>query len=117
MSIQFNHTIIPAYDNQLSANFLAEILGLPAPVSFGPFMVVKTNNDVGLDFRTQLKLSSPGIMLFSLANQSLMQYLREFATINYSTGLITIERVQEKSTIMMVAVGFISWIQTAIFLK
>ena len=52
MSIQLNHTIIPAYDNRLSANFLAEILNLPAPTSFGPFMVVNTNNDVSLDFVT-----------------------------------------------------------------
>jgi hypothetical protein len=52
MTVQFNHTIISAYDNGLSANFLAEILGLPTPVKFGPFMVVQTHNDVSLDFRT-----------------------------------------------------------------
>jgi catechol 2,3-dioxygenase-like lactoylglutathione lyase family enzyme len=52
MTIQFNHTIVPAYDRKLSATFLAEILGLPEPVSFGPFMVVKTQNDVNLDFMT-----------------------------------------------------------------
>jgi len=52
MTIQFNHTIIPAHDNKASANFLAEILGLPEPVKFGPFMVVQTQNDVSLDFRT-----------------------------------------------------------------
>lgn len=55
MSIQLNHTIILAHDNKLSANFLAEILGLTAPVSFGPFMVVQTNNDVSLDFMTTTK--------------------------------------------------------------
>jgi catechol 2,3-dioxygenase-like lactoylglutathione lyase family enzyme len=52
MTVQFNHTIIPAYNRKLSASFLAEILGLPAPVSFGPFMVVKTQNEVNLDFMT-----------------------------------------------------------------
>lgn len=50
MAIDFNHTIIPAYDNKLSASFLSEILGLPSPIRFGPFMVVKTNNEVSLDF-------------------------------------------------------------------
>jgi len=42
MTIQFNHTIIPANDNVVSANFVAEILGLPEPVKFDPFMVVQT---------------------------------------------------------------------------
>lgn len=52
MTIQFNHTIIPAHDSELSSNFLAEILGLPKPTKFGPFMVVQTQNNVSLDFRT-----------------------------------------------------------------
>jgi extradiol dioxygenase family protein len=59
MTIQFNHTIVPAYDSNLSATFLAEILGLPAPVTFGPFMVVKTHNDVNLDFTTTTKDIQP----------------------------------------------------------
>ena len=52
MSIQLNHTIIQAKDANVSAEFLAKILGLPCPALFGPFVVVKTNNDVSLDFRT-----------------------------------------------------------------
>lgn len=52
MSIQLNHTIIQAKDAKTSAKFLAEILGLPSPTSFGPFIVVKTSNEVSLDFRT-----------------------------------------------------------------
>jgi catechol 2,3-dioxygenase-like lactoylglutathione lyase family enzyme len=59
MTIQFNHTIIPAYDKQLSADFLSEILGLPKPVKFGPFMVVKTDNNVSLDFVTTAKEIQP----------------------------------------------------------
>lgn len=59
MTIQFNHTIIPAHDHKASANFLAEILGLPEPVKFGPFMVVQTQNDVSLDFRTSSKKIHP----------------------------------------------------------
>ena len=43
MSIKLNHTIILAHDSQPSANFLAEILGLPTPVQFGPFIVDKKN--------------------------------------------------------------------------
>jgi catechol 2,3-dioxygenase-like lactoylglutathione lyase family enzyme len=50
MTIQLNHTIVSARDTQTSAAFLAEILGLPAPTRFGPFLVVETDNGVSLDF-------------------------------------------------------------------
>ena len=52
MAIELNHTIIQAKDAEISAKFLAETLGLPSPTRFGPFIVVKTNNGVSLDFRT-----------------------------------------------------------------
>lgn len=52
MAIELNHTIIQAKDAQRSASFLSEILGLPSPTPFGPFIVVKTSNAVSLDFRT-----------------------------------------------------------------
>ena len=55
MAVFLNHTIIPAVDRQFSANFLAEILGLPAPTTFGPFVIVKTDNEVSLDFMTSKK--------------------------------------------------------------
>jgi catechol 2,3-dioxygenase-like lactoylglutathione lyase family enzyme len=41
---------VAARDKQASATFLAEILGLPAPKPFGPFMGVQVDNDVTLDF-------------------------------------------------------------------
>lgn len=50
MSIQFNHTIVHARDSRASARFLADILGLSAPVRFGPFWVVAVDNGVSLDF-------------------------------------------------------------------
>ena len=50
MPVQLNHTIVRVRDKQESATFLAEILGLPAPTSFGPFLVVQVDNDVSLDF-------------------------------------------------------------------
>jgi catechol 2,3-dioxygenase-like lactoylglutathione lyase family enzyme len=49
MTIQLNHTIIPAHDAGASARFLTEILGLAAPVTFGHFEVV-TVGDTSLDF-------------------------------------------------------------------
>ena len=50
MSIELNHTIVHAKDQQESAAFLAEILGLPDPEPFGHFLVVRTANGVSLDF-------------------------------------------------------------------
>ncbi|MFP5407435.1 MAG: VOC family protein, partial [Gammaproteobacteria bacterium] len=50
MAIQLNHTIVPARDPRASAEFLASILGRPAPVRFGPFHGVEVDNCVTLDF-------------------------------------------------------------------
>ncbi|MQA12368.1 MAG: VOC family protein [Pseudonocardiaceae bacterium] len=50
MPVQLNHTIVWARDKQASASFLAEILGLPTPVPFGPFMAVQTDNELTLDY-------------------------------------------------------------------
>jgi catechol 2,3-dioxygenase-like lactoylglutathione lyase family enzyme len=50
MPVSLNHTIAYCTDKQASASFLSEILGLPAPTSFGPFAVVQVANDVSLDF-------------------------------------------------------------------
>lgn len=50
MPVQLNHTIVHARDKQESASFLVELLGLPEPTSYGPFLVVQVDNDVSLDF-------------------------------------------------------------------
>ncbi|HZR82816.1 MAG TPA: VOC family protein [Candidatus Binatia bacterium] len=50
MSVQLNHTIVWCRDKQKSAAFLTEILALPPPTRFGPFLVVPTANGVSLDF-------------------------------------------------------------------
>ena len=50
MPVSFNHTLIPCTDREASANFLAKMLGLEAPVEFGPFLCVETDNEVSLDF-------------------------------------------------------------------
>ena len=50
MTAKLNHTIVHARDKRAAAKFLSEILGLPAPVPFGPFMGVQTGNEVTLDF-------------------------------------------------------------------
>ncbi|MGH7068418.1 MAG: VOC family protein [Acetobacteraceae bacterium] len=50
MTIQLNHTIVPAHDPQSSARFLAQILGCAEPQAFGPFHGVALDNGVTLDF-------------------------------------------------------------------
>jgi catechol 2,3-dioxygenase-like lactoylglutathione lyase family enzyme len=55
MPVQLNHTIVHVRDKKTSATFLAELLGLPAPSPYGPFLVVQVANDVSLDY-----LDDPG---------------------------------------------------------
>ena len=50
MTVKLNHTIVHARDKNAAATFLSEILGLSAPVPFGPFMGVQVDNEVTLDF-------------------------------------------------------------------
>jgi catechol 2,3-dioxygenase-like lactoylglutathione lyase family enzyme len=50
MSVQLNHTIVACRDQQRSAAFLTEILGLPAATRFAHFLVVQADNGVSLDF-------------------------------------------------------------------
>lgn len=50
MAVHLNHTILYARDSRAAAKFLAEVLGLPAPVHWGPFEVVTTANGANLDY-------------------------------------------------------------------
>ena len=50
MSVQLNHTIVSCRDQQRSAAFLSEVLGLPPATRFGHFLVVEADNAVSLDF-------------------------------------------------------------------
>jgi catechol 2,3-dioxygenase-like lactoylglutathione lyase family enzyme len=50
MSVSLNHTIVLAHDKHASAQFLADILGLEPPTTFGPFAVVQAHNGVSLDY-------------------------------------------------------------------
>ena len=50
MPVQLNHTIVLSPEPKQSAEFVADILDLPAPTRFGPFHVVELANGVSLDF-------------------------------------------------------------------
>jgi catechol 2,3-dioxygenase-like lactoylglutathione lyase family enzyme len=49
MTIQLNHTIVRSHDKHKAARFLSELLGLPEPTAFGPFIVVQVGA-LSLDF-------------------------------------------------------------------
>jgi catechol 2,3-dioxygenase-like lactoylglutathione lyase family enzyme len=50
MAARLNHTIVWCRDQQKSATFLADILGLPPPRRFMGFLVVDLANDVSVDY-------------------------------------------------------------------
>jgi len=50
MAVELNHTIVPARDPQASAQFLADILGLPVDPPLAHFTPVTLANGVSLDF-------------------------------------------------------------------
>jgi catechol 2,3-dioxygenase-like lactoylglutathione lyase family enzyme len=50
MAIELNHTIVPARDPQVSALFLADILGLPVDPPVAHFTPVTLDNGVTLDY-------------------------------------------------------------------
>jgi len=50
MPVQLNHVMVHARDSQGSARFLSDLLDLPEPGRFGPFVTVELTNGVTLDF-------------------------------------------------------------------
>jgi len=59
MPVQLNHTIVDATDQDRSARYLTDLLGLPAPVRYGPFLVVEVANGVSLDYITSPEEIAP----------------------------------------------------------
>ena len=50
MPISLDHTIVHSRDAKEAANFLAELFGLPAPTPAGPFLALRLDNGVTLDY-------------------------------------------------------------------
>lgn len=73
MSVELNHTIVWCRDKQKSAAFLTEILGLPAPIRFGPFLVVELSNGVSLDFHETDSKIAPQHYAFLLSEDEFDQ--------------------------------------------
>jgi catechol 2,3-dioxygenase-like lactoylglutathione lyase family enzyme len=69
MGAQLNHTIVWCLDQQASSQFVADILGRPPPTRFGPFHVVKLDNNVSLDFLESEKAIAPQHYAFLISEQ------------------------------------------------
>lgn len=50
MTVELNHTIVPARDPQASAHFLADLLGLTVSARLAHFIPVTLANGVSLDY-------------------------------------------------------------------
>jgi catechol 2,3-dioxygenase-like lactoylglutathione lyase family enzyme len=50
MAIAFNHTIVAARNKEESAAYFTDLFGLPAPMPFGHFLVVRLEHGASLDF-------------------------------------------------------------------
>jgi hypothetical protein len=50
MTIELNHTIVPAHDPQASAQFLADILGVAVDPPVAHFTPITLSNRVTLDY-------------------------------------------------------------------
>ena len=50
MPVKLNHTIVHAHDQRASAEFFSQVFGLPAAVTFGPFLDIQVANEVTLAF-------------------------------------------------------------------
>jgi catechol 2,3-dioxygenase-like lactoylglutathione lyase family enzyme len=69
MAAQLNHTIVWCRDQRRSAEFLAEMLGRPAPTKFAHFAVVQLDNDVSMDFLEREGAISPQHYAFLISEQ------------------------------------------------
>jgi catechol 2,3-dioxygenase-like lactoylglutathione lyase family enzyme len=58
MTIELNHTIVPARDPKASAQFLADILGLPIDPPVAHFTPITLANRVTLDYDQQESFAS-----------------------------------------------------------
>ncbi|CAM3881015.1 VOC family protein [Kibdelosporangium persicum] len=88
MSIVLNHMIIPADDKVAAAEFLARLLGLPVGEPAGPFVPLRVNDDLTLDFDDR-RGSRPGHYAFLVDDKTfdaLLAFLERSPGIQYGSG-------------------------------
>ena len=58
MTVELNHTIVPAHDKEASARFFARVFGLSYDGPWGHFAPVRVNDSLTLDFDNAAKFES-----------------------------------------------------------
>src|SRR5262249_20387796 len=112
MAVKFNHTIVSSRDKRASATFLAGILGLPGPIQWGPFQVVRTDNDANIDFIDAEEEIPRSTTPSWSVKQSSTRYSGEYANAGCDIGPTPRRRKSRRSIITMEAGVSISKIQT-----
>jgi catechol 2,3-dioxygenase-like lactoylglutathione lyase family enzyme len=69
MAVDLNHTIVWSKDKRVSAEFLADLLGLAPPTPYGPFLCVETANGVSLDYDDRHQPTGPSHYAFLISEQ------------------------------------------------
>lgn len=88
MSIVLNHLIIPVSDRRAAAEFLADLLGLQVADAAGPFVPVRVNDELTLDFDDRSEVL-PGHYAFLVDDVTLdgaLAVLRRNPRIDYGSG-------------------------------
>jgi hypothetical protein len=114
MAIQFNHTILSAHDSQASAAFLAEMLGLPAPTKWGPFVVVTTDNGTNLDYMDVDGEIARQHYAFLVSESDFEDIFNRIRGRKLPFGPIPVKRSARRSITAMAGAVSISKIRTAI---
>ncbi|WP_210744538.1 VOC family protein [Nocardia flavorosea] len=76
VDVRFDHTIIAARDKQESAQFFADIFGLPEPLEAGHFVAVYLTDGRVLDFAVP-PIDFPGQHLAFLVNDETFDHIME----------------------------------------
>ncbi|WP_280459690.1 VOC family protein [Nocardia carnea] len=88
MTIVLNHTIVPATDKHGSATFFAELMGLSVSPPAGPFVPVRVNDDLTLDFDDRSRVE-PGHYAFLVDDatfDAVLGRLAQWPAVDYGSG-------------------------------
>ena len=112
MSVELNHTIIPARDRWQSAKFLADILNLEAGPEWGHFVPVRTSNGVTLDFSKAAEVRPQHYAFLAAKLSSTRRSLASAPPVSATTP-ISAASCLARSTTSMAGAGSISTIRAA----
>ncbi|WP_069160547.1 VOC family protein [Nocardia altamirensis] len=89
MAIVLHHTIVPAADRHAAATFFAELMGLTVGAPTGPFVPVRVNGDLTLDFDDRGRVE-PGHYAFLVDDttfDAILHRLAGWPDVAYGAGI------------------------------